>query len=142
MKLGQKMRARIVIYNENINSILLIHRIKNKRDYWVIPGGGAQNSETPCQTAIREINEELQMKFKVNDISYIFDINEKERQKIYFAKTDSIYTPNISGEEAMRSSNNNIYIPTWINITILDKINLQPKEALKKIENFCLELTN
>lgn len=57
------MRARVIIYNPKSDSILLIHRKKNGRDYWVIPGGGAKNQETPTQTAIREIKEELDLDF-------------------------------------------------------------------------------
>lgn len=32
------MRARVVLYNPELKAILLIHRLKNERDYWVIPG--------------------------------------------------------------------------------------------------------
>ena len=53
------MRARVILYNNENKAVLLIHRLKNGRNYWVIPGGGAENNEAPVDTAIREINEEL-----------------------------------------------------------------------------------
>ncbi len=130
------MRATIVIYNQKLNSIMLIHRIKNNRDYWIIPGGGSKNSETAVQTAIREINEELQISFSSNDISYIFDINGQEKHRIFFAIINSVYTPDISGEELVKSNTDNIYIPTWVNRDRINKINIQPKEAAEKLDKF------
>ena len=58
------MRARVILYNSENDAILLIHRLKNGRDYWVIPGGGAKGNETTVETAIREINEELSIQLK------------------------------------------------------------------------------
>ena len=39
------MRARVILYNSENDAILLIHRLKNGRNYWVIPGGGAKGNE-------------------------------------------------------------------------------------------------
>lgn len=78
------MRARVIIYNPKLDSILLIHRKKNGRDYWVIPGGGAKGAETPIQTAIREIEEELGLIFSSQELFGIFEMGkETEIQKFF-----------------------------------------------------------
>lgn len=95
------MRARVVLYNPELKAILLIHRLKNKRNYWVIPGGGAENQETPVETAIREINEELKIKLLPEKLNRLFEI---DNEVIFLAQIKQTKAPRISGEEKERSS--------------------------------------
>ena len=53
------MRAGVILYNLNMKQLLLIHRWKNGKEYFVIPGGGVNLNETVLQAAQREIREEL-----------------------------------------------------------------------------------
>ena len=39
--------------------LLLIKRKKGNDPYYILPGGGVESGETPKQTAIREVKEEL-----------------------------------------------------------------------------------
>lgn len=125
------MRAGIIIYNPNIQSLLLIHRIKDNRDYYVIPGGGQNPGETALQTAQREIAEELGWTIPKKDLTVTFTIQNQNRQEVYFlyqtARTD---TPNIQGEEKARSHARNLYLPCWITLQELNSINLQPSSLL------------
>ena len=47
---------RILIEN---SKILLIHRIKDNQEYYVVPGGGIEDGENYIKTVIRELKEEL-----------------------------------------------------------------------------------
>lgn len=38
--------------------VLLMHRFNKGDEYWVFPGGGVEEGETPEQAAVREIGEE------------------------------------------------------------------------------------
>lgn len=124
------MRARVIIYNPDLTAILLIHRQKKQRNYWVVPGGGAKRSETPRETAIREINEELQIELTPAQLRQLFVIDDE-----YFFLTDyrQKAVPDISGEENERSTSTNVYRPAWVTLSELLKINLMPPALINKI---------
>ena len=124
------MRARVIIYNPDLTAILLIHRQKKQRNYWVVPGGGAKKSETPRETAIREINEELQIELTPAQLRQLFVIDDE-----YFFLTDyrQKAVPDISGEEKERSTSTNVYRPAWVTLSELLKINLMPPALSNKI---------
>lgn len=124
------MRARVIIYNPDLTAILLIHRQKKQRNYWVVPGGGAKRSETPRETAIREINEELQIELTPAQLRQLFVIDDE-----YFFLTDyrQKAVPDISGEEKERSTSTNVYRPAWVFLSELLKINLMPPALSNKI---------
>lgn len=124
------MRARVIIYNPDLTAILLIHRQKKQRNYWVVPGGGAKRSETPRETAIREINEELRIELTPAQLRQLFVIDDE-----YFFLTDyrQKAVPDISGEEKERSTSTNVYRPAWVSLSELLKINLMPPALSNKI---------
>lgn len=124
------MRARVIIYNPDLTAILLIHRQKKQRNYWVVPGGGAKRSETPRETAIREINEELRIELTPAQLRQLFVIDNE-----YFFLTDyrQKAVPDISGEEKERSTSTNVYRPAWVSLSELLKINLMPPALSNKI---------
>ena len=124
------MRARVIIFNPDLTAILLIHRQKKQRNYWVVPGGGAKRSETPRETAIREINEELQIELTPAQLRQLFVIDDE-----YFFLTDyrQKAVPDISGEEKERSTSTNVYRPAWVTLSELLKINLMPPALSNKI---------
>lgn len=135
------MRAGILIYNPKMQSILLIHRFKEDRDYYVIPGGGQNPSETALETAQREIAEEIGWQVKQEEMSPAFTIHNQSREEVYFLyKTDRTDTPTIQGEEKERENRNNRYLPCWVSIHELSHLNLQPQKLLEKITSLDLKL--
>jgi len=127
------MRARVVLYNPELKAILLIHRLKNKRNYWVIPGGGAENQETPIETAIREVNEELKIKLLPEKLKRLIEI---DNEVFFLTQIKQTKVPQISGEEKKRLSTKNIYDPAWIALKDLTTINLMPPEIARKLLAF------
>ena len=125
------MRARVILYNPEHKAFLLIHRFKNGRDYWVVPGGGAEENETPVATAIREIGEELDLQLKPAALRHFFTSEAKE--EFFYTEIPYIVAPAISGEEKERSSKSNVYQPEWVAGADLTQINLMPPEIAAKI---------
>lgn len=64
--MGKISLAGCVILN-NEGKVLLLHRNTSKRIQWETPGGKIENNETPEQTAIREIREELGIDIKIKE---------------------------------------------------------------------------
>ena len=129
------MRARVILYNSENDAMLLIHRLKNGRDYWVIPGGGAEGNETPVETALREIEEELNIQLKPADLTHLLEYKSQENEHFFFAEIPFIAAPAISGEEKERANNLNVYQPRWIAVKELTQINLMPPKIACKIIN-------
>lgn len=50
-------RACAIVIDE-VNHILLMHRVNNGREYWVFPGGSIEVGETPEEAVLRELKEE------------------------------------------------------------------------------------
>lgn len=128
-----KAGARAVIINDG--KILLIHRIKYGKEYWVLPGGAIEEGEIPKQALIREIKEETN-----------FDI---EIEKLLWEHTDTSYTPitkayyfliksfkgklEFIGPELDKMSSDNKYILEWIDLNKIKNILLYPEEIKKKL---------
>lgn len=53
----QRISARAVIFIDG--KLVLIRRVRNGREYWVIPGGGVEEGETVEDAARREAKEEI-----------------------------------------------------------------------------------
>jgi 8-oxo-dGTP diphosphatase len=63
-KTKDKLRARAVIIHQD--RVLVIKRTKPEQEaYWVFPGGGVDDGETPEQAVQRECHEELGVDIRV-----------------------------------------------------------------------------
>lgn len=62
----------VIIENKKVG---LIKRIREGSNYYVFPGGGIENGETPKDGAKREALEELGVEVKVNDCIAEVDFN-------------------------------------------------------------------
>lgn len=125
-----KKRAAVILNAEN--EILLLHRIRHGAEYWVIPGGGMEKGESVTKCAIRELKEELKCEVHENQLVFLCELENQGREETYYwCNIEKKYFV-ISGEEADRSNQDNIYIPTWVQVDELVNINLKP-DVLKKL---------
>lgn len=110
--------------------LLVMHRVKNGEEYWVFPGGGIEEGETPEQTVVREIDEETTV--KVTPIKFLYHIKWNTGQEHFFYLCDYI-----SGEPKLRDDSNEykrnksgeqVYEPLWIEIDKLSNLKLYQLE--------------
>jgi len=121
------MRAVGIIVKNN--KILLIHRIKDGKEYYVFPGGAIEENESPKEAAIREIREELSINNIVID-KFLFQITNRGNKEYYYLIKSFSGQPKLGGEEKQRMDQSNQYYPTWIELDkIKDLDNLYPEEA-------------
>ncbi len=113
--------------------ILLMHRIKNGREYFVFPGGGVEKDESIEDGIVREIKEELSLDIKIDKT--LFQIENQDRTEFYFLVKEFTGDPEIGGEEQERMNINNQYYPAWFKLSEITEIpNLYPEEAKQKIK--------
>jgi len=125
----KKVRA-VIIKN---GKILLMGRVKAKREYFVFPGGGVKENEKLKLALIRELKEEFNIDIKIEKL--LFKIKNRDCLEFYFLVKNFKGNPKISGEEKERMSKNNQYFPAWLNLKKATKLsNLYPEKAKRKVE--------
>jgi len=125
------IRASAIIIRDN--KILLVHRKKDGREYWVFPGGGIEDYEKPEETVKREVFEETNLKVKSVKIAF-GDINPMDGQEhpFFFVEVGNRKIK-LGGPEAQRQSKENWYHPGWVSLDRINKINLVPEGAKEKL---------
>ncbi|KKU28536.1 MAG: Phosphohydrolase, MutT/nudix family protein [Candidatus Amesbacteria bacterium GW2011_GWA2_47_11b] len=127
-------RASAVIIKDG--QILLIHRKKDGHEYWVFPGGGVEDYETPEETMVREIKEEtnqtiLSFKPLFNEA---FEVNGNGLRHNYFysCQIDGAELL-LTGEEASKQSEHDWYNPEWVELSEFPALEVLPERAKDKI---------
>ncbi len=124
--------ARAIVIRDGF--ILLIYRLKNGKEYFVLPGGGIEMNETSEQAVLREVKEEAGITIKPEKL--IYELIESSGAKQDFWLCFYIEgEPNLSQDsiEKQIESEVNVYRPQWFDLKKINEIILLPpliKEAL------------
>ncbi|XKK25588.1 NUDIX domain-containing protein [Bacillus sp. CB62A.1] len=121
-------RGAAIIVQEG--KIALIKRIREEETYYVFPGGGVEEGETPEEATKREVYEELGLHIKVEHL--IAKVNIKEMNIIMVP----ILQAECSEVEQLRNFSGKVeeYIP-MLPINELEKVNIKPYEVVGNIFN-------
>jgi len=125
-----KDRAAAIIIQDN--SLLLIHRFKSGREYYVFPGGHIEDGETAEQACIREVKEETGLDSLSTRHAFNFD-NEGRREHYFFVqvKPDRLV---LGGPESAYQSPQNVFLPEWIPLSDVNKLEILPRPALTLLQ--------
>ena len=115
-------RRRATIFILDRGRILLIHRRKNGREYYVIPGGGIEPGETEIQAAVREAKEETGLAIVPGE--KIGEITTAEGHEYLYLAASWTSAPALGGPEAERRSPANDYLLEWLPIERLNGIDI------------------
>jgi len=128
-----RTRAGIVLIEDN--KVALIERHRAGLEYFVFPGGGVDEGETPEQAAVREAMEELGVEVAIKQ--KVAEIQIETSRQIYFL-VDRIAGKfgTGTGEEFTDSDPNDpsegIYVPMWMPIDELhQRGNVHPAELVE-----------
>lgn len=124
------IRAAGIILREG--KIILIHRRKKGKEYWVFPGGGVEESETMEEAVIREIAEELSLKASNPRVAFMYEIDGREHPMFIVDVEEG--DPIAGTEIAERVSDDDWYQIEWVEIDKLKELeNLYPENAAEEI---------
>jgi 8-oxo-dGTP diphosphatase len=114
------MRTRAGIVLIQGNKVALIERHRAGLDYFVFPGGGVDEGETPEQAAIREAMEELGVEVVIRQKVAEFQMGQKSKQVYFLVEQMGGEFGTGIGEEYTDADpgdpDEGIYIPVWIPI--------------------------
>ena len=123
--------------------ILLMHRFKRGREYWVFPGGGIERGEKPEEALIREMKEETSLDVKIDRL--LFKLENQFRKEYggnvsgdaleyYFLIKEFFGDMALGSPEKERMNENNRYHLEWTELSKIKEMpTLYPREAVKRV---------
>lgn len=93
MKYKNNQSVLVVIYAENTRRVLMLQR-RDDPDFWQSVTGSLETNETPTETAIRELWEEVRLKIEAKSTA-LFDCDESIEFEI-FPHFRYKYAPNVT----------------------------------------------
>lgn len=128
------MRAgAIVIHND---CLLLMHRIKGAKEYYVLPGGTVEAGEDVQSAAVREVREETSIMVKPGNLVYHLQVTNDEipshcKDEYYFLCDYVQGTPQLEFDaiEKQRINQNNSYQPMWVSLNQIKDLLIYPLEV-------------
>lgn len=130
-----RIRAGVVLVEDD--KVALIERYRDGKHYFVFPGGGVDDCETPVQTAIREMEEETGLRVTV----------KRKLAEIHFGLSTQYYFQveclggefgSGTGEEYTDADPDHpaqgVYIPIWMPLANLSgRENVYPAEIVELV---------
>lgn len=117
-----RTRAGIVLIEDN--KVALIERHRAGLDYFVFPGGGVDEGETPEQAAIREAMEELGVEVAIRQKVAVIHFDQSTQVYFLVDRVRGEFGTG-TGEEFTDSDPNDpqegLYIPIWMPIDELPR---------------------
>lgn len=112
--------------------VALIKRVREGQEYYVFPGGGIENGESPEQAAIRETFEELGVHISIKDSLGI--VNYTGVQYFFIAEVIGGTFGTGQGKEfGGEVRDRGTYEPTWIELDNLLSLDVHPIEIAEKV---------
>jgi 8-oxo-dGTP pyrophosphatase MutT (NUDIX family) len=131
-----RIRAGIVLIQGN--KVALIERHRAGLEYFVFPGGGVDEGESPEQAAVREALEELGIQVAIKQKVAEVQLGQKSHQVYFLVEQVGGEFGTGTGEEFMRVEPDHpqkgIYIPIWMSIDELPQhTNVYPADVSRLV---------
>ncbi|MEK6890238.1 MAG: NUDIX domain-containing protein [Nanoarchaeota archaeon] len=130
-----RTRVRAIIVENN--SLVLIHRKKTDRDYFVFPGGGVESEEGLEGALARECLEELGVNVDVKNLQYKFVEKSGATQFFYRCSINGGVFGSGKGREFSSENSLNQYALERVDINRLRDMPIFPDEIKQR---FCLDV--
>ena len=130
----KRVSSRAIIIEDG--KLLTMFRRKIKKDgsvkeYYVIPGGGLEESETLEENVIRELKEEFNVDIEI--VKFLSTEEYDDTIANYFLCKIVNGTPKLGGEELDRITPENYYEIRYIDLKDIDNYDINAKDLIKGI---------
>lgn len=126
-----KRVAAVIIKN---GKILLIRRVKDGREFFVLPRGKVRIKESFESAVKRVIKDEFDIEIEIE--TFLFRLENKGGTEFYFLVKNFKGEPKIKSERKQILNDNNQYHLEWRNLNKLKKLSSSfPQEAKQKVES-------
>jgi 8-oxo-dGTP diphosphatase len=119
------MRKRVTLFVVDTieDRILMIHRHRDGREYYIVPGGGVEEGETEIEAAYREADEETGLEIELGELLWKRPFSTPmsngtiiDQMEYAYLVTQFNGTPRLSGPEFERQTDTNIYTLEWMSL--------------------------
>ena len=108
------------------DKVLLVHRLKGEREYWVLPGGSIESGESQEQACCREVKEETGLDIGIVD--HALTLSNEGREEVYYLADVIRGALELGEPERSRQSSSNQYLLEWTTATAFQEINFRPEQ--------------
>ena len=122
------------------NRVCLIERKRQGLTYYLFPGGGVEEGETPEQSAVREAYEELGVEVELGRL-VSRETFRGDQQLVFLARiVGGVFGTGTGPEMSSTSdSKNGTYTPVWLPLTEALKRDVRPRELCQALLDGALE---
>ncbi len=123
-----KVRAVGVLIKDD--KVLLIHRMQDGKEFWVLPGGGKEENETVKEAVVREIEEEASIQCEIVELLYKHKYSDIGHKHYYYLCKYISGKPKLGDFNEMKTmeEEDQKYNPKWVSINKLPRLLLYPLE--------------
>lgn len=126
-------RAALIFINDE-GQILLIHRKKQFKEYYVFPGGTVEYEETVEEAALREAKEETSFDIELGPL--FFQTSERTNKEHFFFLVKSYSgTLKLGEPEISQQNEHNQYIFEWKSIQAMRSLQIVPAAIKKQFDS-------
>ena len=118
------------------DKILLIHRFKYGREYFVLPGGHIEEGESEEEALVREIKEETNLDARIDKKLWTLKNPLDNSENHFFLVTKFSGNLQLGGPELERNCEEDKHIFEWHSLNEVSELNLVPEPLKKKIIEF------